>query len=144
MILRNSTTAVGSNQRLQIVDLGLEMAAGIGLGDLLATLHPFKDHRAGQNITILMNSALPAHKGLMGHDSETAGIVDECISGNTGGKDSVAIGILYRGNAVGRHQNRAIEQSKFPVLLMPCIAIVPVKMRIFFQFRLKQSVLCLT
>lgn len=51
-------------------------------------------------------------------------------------ENPVPIALLNGSNAVRGHQNRAAEGGKFLILAMPCVAVVPVEVRIFLKFRI--------
>ena len=58
------------------------------------------------------------------------------ISRHAGRENPVAVRILNRRDAVGRHQNRPVEAGELLVLKMPRIPVVAVQMRILFKLRI--------
>jgi len=72
MIFAYCTDLVGTQQILQIVNLTLQLAALVGLADLYAGFHSFKDLRTGNDILVLLNRLFPAGEGIVGHDAHTA------------------------------------------------------------------------
>ena len=58
------------------------------------------------------------------------------IAGCSRGKETVFIGILWRYDTVGRHQDRSMEGRKFFRLFPPCISVIADKMLILFKRRI--------
>ena len=86
MIFRNGTGAVGFQQQFQIVHTGLQFFAFIGISHPHAGFHLFKDDTFVGDVVISVNRVPLAGEGLVGHDAVMAGIVDQGITGNAGGR----------------------------------------------------------
>ena len=64
MVLHNGAAAEGGEQVHEIVDLLLELAAHVGLGDFHPVLHALKDHRGGGDVPVAPDGGGLAGKGL--------------------------------------------------------------------------------
>lgn len=85
VVLHDGAAAEGGQQVHQVPDLLLELAAHVGLGDLHPVLHPLEDHRGGGDVLVAPDGVVPAAEGLMGHQAQAGGVVDQSVAGDAGG-----------------------------------------------------------
>ena len=85
MTLGEGAGAVRLQQAAQIVSLGLNRAAHVGLSDLYPVLHVLEHQGIVGDIVVAVDGSLLALKGLVGHDADAAGVVDQGIARDAAG-----------------------------------------------------------
>ena len=82
MILGDGAVAVSPHQGAQIVDLHLQFAADIGIGDPLPELLPLENLRRMCNAVVVPDRLLTADEGLVGDDAVGLGSADKGVAGD--------------------------------------------------------------
>ena len=85
MVLGDRAALIGLQQCLQVVDLLFQLAAHVGPGDAEAGLHALEDLRLGDDVGVIPHGVGVTGEGLVGHDADAAGVVNEGITADAGG-----------------------------------------------------------
>ena len=84
MIFCNCTGTECIQQHLQIIRPCFQLSAIIGISNLCLSLQSLKDLRVAVDVMIQGDGILLTIKGLMGHDTEVSGVVNQGVTCNTG------------------------------------------------------------